>query len=57
MQEYRLYFKGRDGRIRHRLDLEYEDDEDAIGVVAKHDAGEAMELWHGARSVQTFPPS
>jgi hypothetical protein len=51
---YRLYFLNSQGRIRHALDLECDDDAHAIATVQEHIDGGAMELWQARRQVMTF---
>jgi hypothetical protein len=63
MAHYRLYFyhegqrPGPGRRIAHALDLECEDDAEAIREVEKHreTPNTYMELWQRDRLVKTFP--
>ncbi len=51
MSHYRLYFLDRNDHIRHALDIECQDDTEAIELVEGHRDGRTMELWQGARRV------
>ena len=51
MSHYRLYFLDRNDHIRHALDIECQDDAEAIELVEGHRDGRTMELWQGARRV------
>jgi hypothetical protein len=53
MAGYRLYFL-LDGRIRHAVPLDCDNDAEAIRTVLDHTDGRAMELWCGARIVKCF---
>jgi hypothetical protein len=55
MTDYRLYFRGEDGRFRHIVELDCESDEAAIDAVAEHADGSVMELWQRQRLVKEFP--
>ena len=54
MADYHLYFFGSDGHIRRRMDLQCDDDEQAIQVVTEHISHGAMELWQADRLVKRF---
>lgn len=55
--DYRLYFLDAQGRLRARVDLECEDDGDAMRVAEARADGRAMELWRRAVLIREFPPS
>jgi hypothetical protein len=54
--DYRLYFLNAEGRIRHAVEIQCEDDEAATKLVQQHADGRAMELWQGARCVAKYDP-
>ena len=54
MPHYRLYFLDAAGHIRHAIDLDCEDDAQAVATVATRSDGRAMELWRGAMLVRKF---
>lgn len=56
MADYKLYFLGKTGRVEARLDLQANDDAQAIVLAEREDDGRAMELWHGERVVKRYPP-
>jgi hypothetical protein len=56
MNAYRLYLFGGDGHIRHRIELEVEDDAQAIAAVDEHPWHARRELWQGPRLIKEFPP-
>ncbi len=57
MSEYKLYCLDRNGRITRRVDLEANDDAQAIAAARdlKHPA--ECELWSGTRKVAVIPPA
>ena len=55
MTDYRLYFRGVDGRFRSIVELDCASDEEAISAVADHAEACAMELWQRHRLVKAFP--
>jgi hypothetical protein len=57
LQDYRLYFLARSGRIERGRQLSCEDDADAVRQAWSHANGSAMELWQGGRLVKSFPPT
>jgi len=56
LQDYRLYFLARTGRIERGRELACEDDAEAIKQAATYAVGVAMELWQAGRLVKSFPP-
>jgi hypothetical protein len=56
LQDYRLYFLARTGRIERGRELACEDDAEAIRQAAAYAVGEAVELWQAGRLVKSFPP-
>ena len=55
MAEYRLYFLAEAGHIRGAVDLECNDDGEAIRRAEGHSDGRAKELWRGPHRVTTLP--
>ena len=51
---YRLYFLDRANHIRHTVDLDCEDDAQAIRMVEQHADRRAMELWQASRLVKVY---
>ena len=49
---YRLYFLDREGRIRRAMDLDCDDDAEAVQAMEARDEGGGMELWEAARLVK-----
>jgi len=56
MGDYRLYFLDAQGPIHRAVELQCDDDEDAVRRSAGHADGRAMELWQRARVVRRFEP-
>ena len=56
MREYKLYIFDDKNHIRSAIDLECEDDAQAIRLARASPKG-PMELWQGARMVKTFRPA
>lgn len=56
MPAYRLYFLGDDGHIVSAVQLDCQDDHQAISQARDHADGRPMELWEGARKVRIFQP-
>ena len=54
MADYRLYFLNTEGRIRHALEFQCADDDEAGKLVQDHADGRAMELWCGSRCVAKY---
>ena len=54
MPDYHAYFLGPDGHIQHRVDLFCDDEEDAKRRVKQLVDGHDVELWQGARRIETF---
>jgi hypothetical protein len=54
---YRLYFLDAARHIRDVMELECEDDAQAIEAAEQLHDGRAMELWRRARIVKSFPAS
>ena len=54
MRAYQLYFLDGGDRDRRRMDLECEDDGQAVAVISEHLSPGAMELWEGERLVRRF---
>jgi hypothetical protein len=52
---YRLYFLDPAGHIGKAVELDCEDDAQAIRGVEPHRDGRAMELWQTDRLVKTYP--
>ncbi len=58
MPGYRLYFyeDGPDGHhIRHRIEFDCPDDDEALRKAEGHAGGHHMELWRGARMLRSWP--
>jgi hypothetical protein len=55
MRDYKLYGLDQDDRIRSAVDLQCDDDDDAIRLAESMLTG-PMELWQGARIVRRFYP-
>ena len=53
--EYRAYMIGRDGHIKHRVDILCSDDDAAIARALLLVDGNSVELWHGTRMIATLP--
>jgi hypothetical protein len=53
--DYRLYFMTYDGHIRHGMDLQCDDDEQAIALVESRRELGPLELWERGRPVKVFP--
>jgi hypothetical protein len=54
MQEYRAYIMGPDGHVQNRVDLERNDEDEAIGLAGQLVDGRAVELWQLDRLIRTF---
>lgn len=54
MAEYRAYILTPDGRISKPVDLDCPDDEAAKEAARQLVDGHDVELWQGARKVETF---
>ncbi len=54
MPSYYLYLFDRKGSISKRIDLVCNDDDHARDVAAAHSHHLGMELWQGARLVETY---
>ena len=54
MTDYHVYFLDPGNHIRRRMDMECEDDDQAIQVVREHLSHNAMELWSRDRLVKRF---
>jgi len=55
MRNYRLYLLDQNDRIQSAVELQCDDDADAIQL-ARSLLGGPMELWEGARIVRRFHP-
>jgi hypothetical protein len=55
--DYRLYFLDAHLHVRERIDLECDDDDEAIRVAETHADGRDMELWRRAVLLRKFPGS
>jgi hypothetical protein len=55
MRDYKLYLLDQNGHIQSAVDLQCEDDADAIQLAESLVDG-PMELWEGARVVRKFRP-
>lgn len=51
MASYRLYLTNAQGRIQHVVVLDCDGDDAAIADAKRHAAGQAHELWQGARKI------
>jgi hypothetical protein len=56
MRDYKLYLLDQDNRIQSSVDLQCEDDADAIQLAQSLIDG-PMELWEGIRVVRKFNPA
>jgi hypothetical protein len=56
MREYKLYLLDDKDHIRSAVDLECEDDKQAIRL-AKASLNAPMELWQGSRKIKKFEPA
>ena len=54
MTDYRLYLLDIEGHIRRAVDLECEDDGEAVETARRQVKDAPMELWQGARVVRKF---
>jgi hypothetical protein len=54
MMDYRLYFLDEHGHVSAAVELDCEDDAQAIRTAEKRGDGRAMELWQRARKVKAF---
>jgi hypothetical protein len=55
--DYRLYLLDAQGRVRERVDLECDDDDDAMRMAEARAEGRAAELWRRAVLVREYPGS
>jgi len=55
MAWYRLYLMDRAGHIRDAVDIDCEDDVQALAAAERNHAGPEMELWQCDRRVKLFP--
>ena len=55
MPDYRIYVLDHRGRIRSRVDLDCQEDAEAVAVVAGHQNDHGLELWDGRRQVGVYP--
>jgi len=55
MSHYRLYLLDKDGHFVRAVDLDCQDDEEALERVAAHKHRHGMELWQGSRQVGSIP--
>jgi hypothetical protein len=53
---YRIYFFDRGGHIGRALDIECEDDQDAVRQMDEHKHAYAVELWQRERRIRRFEP-
>ena len=53
-RNYRLYFLDRDGRFCGVVEIECDDDVEAIAAADRQRQGQATELWERARKVQVW---
>ncbi len=54
MADYRAYILAPNGQITGAVDLECPNDEAAKQAAKQLVGGHDVELWHGARKIQTF---
>jgi hypothetical protein len=57
MPGYKLYFLDPSGHITHAVDLECEEDVEALEAVKDHPSHNARELWQRSRQVAVLPPN
>ena len=57
MAIYKLYVMDLEGRIRSSVDIECDDDDEAIQAGELWAADGVAELWHLRRKVKTFRPA
>jgi hypothetical protein len=55
--DYRVYFIDAEGHIRLALDIECDDDDEAMRIVKEHASIDRRELWRRDRLVGRFDPS
>ena len=54
MKDYRAYILGPDGHVQNRLDLQCDDDVEAIKLAKQLVGGCDVELWQLDRKIETF---
>ena len=57
MHGYKAYIIGQDGRIRDRIDLFCEDEDEAKSRAKMLVDGHAVELWERAQKIARFEPN
>ena len=53
--DYRLYFLDHAGHVTRRVDLECDDDEQAVEAARSHAEDMTMELWRRETMIKRFP--
>ena len=54
MKDYRAYIMGPDGHVQNRVDLQCEDDVEAIKLAKQLVDDHDVEIWQLDRKIQTF---
>jgi hypothetical protein len=54
MPDYRAYIMGTDGHVQNRVDLQCDDDVEAIRLAKQLVDGHDVELWNLVRYIDTF---
>ena len=54
MQDYRAYIMGPDGHVQNRVDLQCDDDAEALKLAKQLVDGQDVELWQLDRKIETL---